>query len=195
MQITVWLKPVTGMGDGMADTHCATCKHLVKPTSYKCPTCGAMLLENVEQERLKVRRQTAIFTGCVWALGIGVLWIGVIIYGYATRPPSPETIAKQRAEAEAKAVQQASDRAQGLHCLLPILGYNQSFVDAVKARLRDPDSFEHDRTRIAPANGEGQHRVIMEYRAKNGFGGVNREVATGTLDHVSCVITSVEISQ
>jgi hypothetical protein len=58
-------------------------------------------------------------------------------------------------------------------------------VDRVKAQLRDPSSFEHVESRIMP-NVNGKHRVVMKYRARNGFGGVNVAYAIGSVDHATC---------
>ena len=62
-------------------------------------------------------------------------------------------------------------------------------VAQVKRVLRDPDSFEHDETRITPANDKGKHTIMMTYRARNGFGGMNVETAIGEVDQSSCAVT------
>jgi len=56
-------------------------------------------------------------------------------------------------------------------------------------RMRDPDSFEHIETRITPVNSNGQHRLTMKYRAKNGFGGMTVGVAVATIRNSDCFAT------
>lgn len=97
-------------------------------------------------------------------------------------------------EAKEQAAKNTEDRRKGFHCIDPFFGYSTALVDAVKARLRDPDSFEHDETSITPAGPDGAHTIIMSFRAKNGFGGVNRSVAVGKLSHESCAVVSVALS-
>lgn len=102
-----------------------------------------------------------------------------------------EAAAEGRAEAEAAqaaAAKEKSDRISGFHCLSAWDGSNRSFVRQVKAQLRDPDSFDHDETRISPVK-NGQHLVTMRYRARNGFGGMNVATAIGSVDAASCEAT------
>jgi len=82
------------------------------------------------------------------------------------------------------------ERRKGFHCLSSWDGSNRSMVEQVKAMLREPSSFEHVETRIVPEE-NGKHTVIMRYRARNGFGGANISVATGTVDHETCKATLI----
>ena len=66
-------------------------------------------------------------------------------------------------------------------------GSSSDLVAKVKDRLRDPDSFEHVRTKSTP-NANGYRTVLMEYRAKNGFGGYNTAIAVGSLNTANCTI-------
>ena len=59
--------------------------------------------------------------------------------------------------------------------------------DAVKERLRNPDSFEHIETVILPIDVNRRHLVAMKYRAENGFGGMNVEEAVGIIDNGTLV--------
>lgn len=94
----------------------------------------------------------------------------------------------------------ASDRTspentkQGFHCLSGWDGANRSLVAQVEASLRNPSSFEHVETKIGPVNGSGKRPIIMQYRAQNGFGGLNVETATGTVDPRSCEATLINLS-
>lgn len=82
----------------------------------------------------------------------------------------------------------AAAREQGFHCLSSWDGSHRGVVDAVKAQLRDPRSFEHISTRISKVE-NGRHSLIMEYRARNGFGGMNVGTAVATVDHYTCTPT------
>ena len=59
----------------------------------------------------------------------------------------------------------------------------------VKANLRDPDSYDHIETRITPVNERGEHALVMKYRAKNGFGGMNVESLVATIKNEGCKAT------
>ncbi|MER8921683.1 hypothetical protein [Mesorhizobium sp. M0802] len=74
----------------------------------------------------------------------------------------------------------------GFHCLSAWDGSESDLVAKVKEMLRDPSSFEHVKTQITQVNSSGEHTVIMEYRARNGFGGLNVEFATGTIKNSDC---------
>lgn len=84
------------------------------------------------------------------------------------------------------AAKKAADKEAGLHCLSAWDGSHRELVDKVKDKLRDPGSFEHYETRVGP-NRNGRHSITMEFGAKNGFGGMNRDVAMGSYDHETCV--------
>jgi hypothetical protein len=61
-------------------------------------------------------------------------------------------------------------------------GFNDSFLKAVKAQLRDPNSLEVIETRVDPVGPDGTHRIGMRFRSRNGFGGMNELTAIGTVD-------------
>jgi hypothetical protein len=102
----------------------------------------------------------------------------------STPPPTAEQIRADAAKAE-------EDQRRGFHCLSGWDGSNASLVQQVKNQLREPDSFEHIETRITPEV-NGKHNITMEYRARNGFGGMNVATAVGTVDHQTCeaILTS-----
>lgn len=79
-------------------------------------------------------------------------------------------IADEKAAAFAKA---AEERKSGFHCLSSWDGSHRGVVDTLKESLRDPDSFQHVETRITPTDSKGNHTLLMKYRARNGFGGMN----------------------
>lgn len=65
-------------------------------------------------------------------------------------------------------------------------------VDLVKARLRDPESFEHIDTRLYPPS-HGLSTLVMKFRSRNGFGGMEEGVATGTLNPNNCDVTLTKL--
>lgn len=62
-------------------------------------------------------------------------------------------------------------------------------VSQVKDQLRDPSSFEHITTRITPVDDAGNHRLVMTYRAKNGFDALTTGVATESVRNAGCEAT------
>lgn len=80
--------------------------------------------------------------------------------------------------------------AQGLSLPERLGRIEPAVADLVKSNLRDPESFEHAETRITPVV-KGKHTIIMQYRARNGFGGMNAETAMGTIDNATCSATLI----
>jgi hypothetical protein len=119
--------------------------------------------------------------GCAGLLIVGVLIAGVEMCSGPSK--TPEQVKADAAKAEA-------DQRKGFHCLSGWDGSNRSLVDQIKQQLRDPDSFQHDETRITPEK-DGKHTVFMRYRAKNGFGGMNVETAVAEVDHNTCDATII----
>ena len=78
------------------------------------------------------------------------------------------------------------DRRKGFHCLSSWDGSHRELADAVKVSLRDPRSFEHSETRITPVDADGNHTLMMEYRARNGFGGMNVGQVAATVKNSDC---------
>ena len=83
----------------------------------------------------------------------------------------------------AKEIQE--EKRKGFHCLSGWDGSHSQLVRSVKNNLRDPSSFEHVSTKIGPEN-NGQHFLMMTYRATNGFGGTNVESASGSIRNSDC---------
>lgn len=85
----------------------------------------------------------------------------------------------------------ADARKAGFHCLSKWSGENASASDAIRATLRDPDSLKIVSTRISPVNAKGKHLVFIDYRARNGFGGMNSGKAVAEVDQGSCKATLI----
>lgn len=134
----------------------------------------------------------------------------------AARDADRALVAQKKAETEAalqaektKAAQEKADaaalietekvaaaaelRRKGFHCLSSWDGSHSDFKAAIKAVMRDPDSFEHMETRVTPADAKGQHAIFMTYRARNGFGGMNVGTASGTFSGADCVASVIAV--
>jgi len=124
-----------------------------------------------------------------WVYAVAGLAFGAVIIAIsesapAPQPTSPEDIAKA-----------AADRAAGFHCLSAWDGSHSALIRDLRAQLRDPDSFEHIETRIAPVNAEGAHALVMQYRAANRLGGINLGTLTASVDPDTCaavILSNVE---
>jgi len=79
----------------------------------------------------------------------------------------------------------AEDKRKGVHCLT-YSGKNLDVEVDVIQRMRDPDSFEHIKTKIEPVDGYGNHALSMTYRGRNGFGGMNVSTVRATISNDDC---------
>lgn len=122
------------------------------------------------------------------AFGIGIVGTISDQEKASPRPAAPPTLSAEQVAAKAKAEE---DRRNARHCRSNWDGSPLKVVDAVKKTLRDPNSFEHDDTRITPVDQAGHNRVVMKYRAKNGFGGMNIGYAAATIDNRTCDVLSL----
>jgi hypothetical protein len=110
----------------------------------------------------------------------------------AAKEAAAEAAAK-RAEEERVAAKKAEEKRKGFHCLSAWDGSYGDLEDYVKERLRDPESFEDIETRISPVSDTGTHTVIMKYRARNGFGGMNVSYATAEITNDKCQMLSATV--
>jgi len=109
--------------------------------------------------------------GWFWLLGL----FSVSVISFINQP-SQEEVAKETAA--------------GFHCLSKWDGSHDEVVRLVKQNLRDPSSFELIQTRVTPVNSDRRHGLRMEYRARNGFGGMTVETATATYRNDNCSVVS-----
>lgn len=116
-------------------------------------------------------------TGYQNLVGLVVLFSIVAVIVAMCQPSSVE---RERAAALS-----AQNRTKGFHCLSAWNGSHLDFVGTVKRAMRDPNSFEHIKTVITPVK-DGKHTVVMDYRARNGFGGMNTGVAVGVVSNADC---------
>lgn len=59
----------------------------------------------------------------------------------------------------------------------------------IKQSLNDPDSFKHDETTYEDLGFQKGFKFLVNFRAKNGFGGVMRYQYTGKIDYKTKMIT------
>lgn len=120
--------------------------------------------------------------------------------------PDTDDVAKEAAIAEPETKQEevsppaalpapsmTDEERRGMHCLNNWDGSHWKMQAEIKRRLRDPDSFDHIETRIAPIDEVGNHSIFMKYRARNGFGGMNIQQAIGVVDNKECELQIVQI--
>jgi hypothetical protein len=98
---------------------------------------------------------------------------------------------KQQKAKHAEIVKQVEleKKQKGFHCLSGWDGSHTSVVRWIKNNLKDPDSYQHKETRITPVMKDGKHVLVMEYRAKNSFGGYVINSVMATVDNDSCQAT------
>ena len=113
------------------------------------------------------------------ALVLGPLFL---LLSWCTSGPSPPNEADM--QEQVAAAEEA--RLYGVQCLSGWDGSHSDVVDAVKASLRNPSSFEHIETRTTSIDAVGKHVLMMKFRATNGFGGPTIGMARAILDGRSC---------
>ena len=156
---------------------CPKCAEIIKKAALVCKHCHYEFSPTEVVKSKKELEKNNLAVGCVVLL-VFILLIAMCSGGDDSGTSEPEDLAKS-----------AEDRRKGFHCLSAWDGSSRQFTQLVKANLRDPDSFEHIETRIIPANEKGQHAILMKYRAKNGFGGMNVGSALGTVAQTTCDAT------
>jgi len=137
---------------------CRKCKREVIKGVGMCPHCGA------------AKPSTPHFVMFLYL----VAWVFII--GFILKTCSDSRASKPKLDVDLTGVQ----------CLSPWNGSHRNFNEEIKRNLRDPDSFKHVRTRVGPKMVGGSHRIFVDYRAKNGFGGVNSNTAHGELKASNC---------
>lgn len=164
---------------------CPRCAEVVKLDALVCRHCGYQF-DPAEVKAAQDKKKSETKAGAIGCLVLG----GILLAALGMCSGSSDT----PEETKAKEVAAAEDRRKGMHCLSQWDGSNNSFVEQVKAGLRDPESFEHVETRITPVDKDGEHTIFMQYRAKNGFGGMNNPTATGIVRQSDCSARVVTLS-
>ena len=117
--------------------------------------------------------------------------IAVLAIGFFMNMCSQDTAYEKQLKLTGRA---ADARKDGQNCLTGWSGWHKGAKRYLMENLKDPESFEHISTKVAPRGGE-QHEVTMRYRARNSFGGMSVETLSGIGYDSSCYVTSVRISK
>ncbi len=130
-------------------------------------------------------------SGCLKIVGIvAALFVGLSVLGAVIGPADTENTTTSGTSSpdspEEAELEEQERRKAGFHCLSAWDGSHRELVQALKDSLRDPDSFEHIETKITPVNDKGVHVLMMRYRARNGFGGMNVGALMATVNNSNC---------
>lgn len=135
---------------------CHECKAQVSTEASRCPSCGA-----------KVKKPASLTLKLIFALaGTGIIAASI------TSAPSQKT----EKPAEKSAAQIEQDHNETLRYSMARLVSNQ-----LKESMRDPASFVIETLRT----NNNATLICAEYRSRNGFGGMNREMIVVMKDKTS----------
>jgi RNA polymerase subunit RPABC4/transcription elongation factor Spt4 len=138
----------------MAMTKCHECGQPLSTEAPRCPHCGA-----------KAKKKTHWIT---WTVA-GFFGLSVILAMKDDKRPATtakETPAPPSAASAAESAKREANFQIGLR-------NSRALAATIKQAAREPDSVTFDYVGIS----DDGTVVCMEYRARNGFGGVNREIA------------------
>lgn len=148
---------------------------MIRSEAKLCRFCGTRFSEAEVAEAAKKN------SGGTWAIIAIVVIVILAIAGGRETPEQRAALANaERAEEERK----AENIASGRHCL-SFDGSHRGVIAELKNRMRDPDSFQHIETRVTPPDNHTQ-LLVMSYRGKNGFGGMNKETLTAQVTPETC---------
>jgi len=103
-----------------------------------------------------------------------------------TMPAEPAPAAAPTSPTPEELAEKARAKSYGHHCLSVWDGSHPAFIRAVKATLNDAGSFDHLETITWPVRPDGRNAIVMQFTARNGFGGVVKAKAAGSFDNESC---------
>ena len=133
----------------------------------------------------RARRGPELVLGQMVGLALAIAILGTPLYLLSRCSSATEPT---EAEMRQSVLAAAEDQRLGRHCLSAWDGSHQVLVSVVKARLRNPASFEHVETSASPVDSEGRNILIMKFRAENGFGGMNVGLAYATMNNGTCSV-------
>ena len=124
---------------------------------------------------------------------MGVLVVIIIIVNAL---PESEATKARNIEATQVAVDSTKtaveERLNGFHCLNPLDGNHDGLEALIRDQLKDPGSMETIETRISPMR-DGQHGIILSFRARNSLGGMVVNTAIGKVSTTSCQAALISI--
>lgn len=148
----------------MALIQCSECGASVSDKAVSCPHCGAppKATKFAPPQKPLIKKRNPLVIGCAVLFGIGAF--GLIVGGLANKNGGGNEAA---ADANATAPEKsAEDKAQNKRAEMAGIA-----LASLQAAVRDPDSFKLER---AFTTMDAKYACIR-YRARNGFGGMNRE--------------------
>ena len=177
--------------------HCPSCQKPTPEEAGCCKHCKADFSKPAPDPSQSATEETGWPDKEISTAGCSAILIALALLGYFLISQCSATNEAERIETEKQAaasterrkVEDVENKRQGFHCLSGWDGSHPDVVSTIKGGLRDPDSFEHIKTIITPANAAGQHQLMMSYRAKNGFGGMMPGRVIATVNHTSCKAT------
>ena len=160
---------------------CRECKQEISSKAKTCPNCG-----------VKKPHRDKIGVGVAIVLAVAALLIlGTLISEPESEEDRVVRLEQEAAEAAAKIAEAAEEKRKGFHCLSGWDGTHTAFKQEIKKSMRDPGSFEHIETRISPVTDKGSHLLVMKFRARNGYGGMNVASAHATVENDDCTHRTV----
>ena len=160
----------------MALKPCRECKAEISTKAKTCPHCGK---DKPHDSPMQNAMAGIVLFGLV---GVGIAWCNA---------ESDEDRSIRLAQ---EAIEKAENKRKGFHCLSAWDGSHTALKDEVASRMRDPGSFEHVSTKITPVSSKGTHRLIMQFRAANGFGGMNNLSALAEIQNAGCGFTILNVN-
>lgn len=161
---------------------CKNCGGKIDGHPRKCPYCW--VLDPVPNEG-----GAAVYIGSVLAGALFLIFVNAVMID--DKAPNP---VDKNVEILAEKQKEREQRERGFHCLSSWDGANEDVIQHLKRQLKDPSSFEHIETRIAPINERGAHALIMSYRAKNSFGAYDAGTVVASLRNWNCKIETISIN-
>lgn len=137
----------------MALANCRECGRQISNEAKICPNCGAK------------RPVPSAQRGWVYLVIIGVVLGGMVASWLSPTPATQAQEAQKAAEDPAKKAAEDADHERKQSAAMA--------VAVVKRSMRNPESFQLIQVLVMPATGA----TCIEYRAQNGFGGMNVEHA------------------
>ena len=118
---------------------------------------------------------------------IFIVIIGSIYYGLFASDSNAIPYDDFGSNAPAKSWEVSEKERKGFHCLSAWDGSNSSLIRETKNTMKDPKSFEHVETVIGTVS-NGQHKAVMTYRGRNGFGGMVVEKVGVYISNSTCKV-------
>jgi hypothetical protein len=147
----------------MALVRCSECKAKISDQAAACPQCGApVVAQSKATASTGPKKRSPLAIGCMAVLGLG--FVGALIGGVANQKPgSSSTTANATENTTGEDAEHKAETARTEFAAIS--------VASLKKAMRDPDSFKLER---AFTTMDAKYACIL-YRARNGFGGMNRD--------------------